>query len=181
MKRPILHYQSFFYFFCQELITFSFFFNNFFWKECHHTSVVWPPHILLVYNKDLEKKIIWMANSVEKGFLFFFFELMTFTFKLTQDGHHHALLQDLHGAVVQVVNVLQGIALVYLKQKPLLSSSWFLLLSMLFTKNSSGAQKLVLILRESSFRHPSLAVSKMGRLRISLCRCMDTSPLSSSG
>lgn len=31
----------------------------------------------------------------------------------TQNGHHHVILHDLHGTIAQIVDVIQGIALVY--------------------------------------------------------------------
>lgn len=53
--------------------------------------------------------------------------------------------------------------------------------SPLWMRNSPGAQKLLRMCNESSFRQPCEADSKIGSCRISRCKCMDTSPLSSSG
>lgn len=53
--------------------------------------------------------------------------------------------------------------------------------SPLWMRYSPGAQKLLRICNDSSLRQPCDADSKMGSCRISRCRCMDTSPRSSSG
>lgn len=53
--------------------------------------------------------------------------------------------------------------------------------SPLWTRNSPGAQKLFLIWSDSSFRQPWEAASNIGKLSISRCKCIETSPRSSSG
>ena len=45
----------------------------------------------------------------------------------------------------------------------------------------SSGTVLNFTLIESNFLHPSVAVSNMGNPNISLCKCIDTSPRSSSG
>jgi len=53
--------------------------------------------------------------------------------------------------------------------------------SPLWMRYSPGAQKLLRMCNESSFRHPCEADSNMGNCSISRCKCIDTSPRSSSG
>lgn len=53
--------------------------------------------------------------------------------------------------------------------------------SPLWMRYSPGAQKLLRMCNDNSFRHPCDADSKIGSCSISRCRCMETSPLSSSG